>query len=51
MLVTINRYVTHNAIFISHNATFCDVTMQHSIIKFLIKTLRFLRYFIFLSRT
>ena len=23
--VTINRNIAHNAIFISHNATFCDV--------------------------
>ena len=37
MLVTINRYIANDAIFISHNATFCDVIY---VFKFLIKTLK-----------
>ena len=34
LLVTINGYIDHNSIFISHNATFCDV---NRVLKFLIK--------------
>ena len=34
---TKNRLIAHNAIFISHNATFCDVSL---IFKFLNKTLK-----------